>query len=109
MGNRKKTEEVGIRGLQSISDLEIDIMRIVWEHGKTTVRDVHESILKKEIESRKNGFTPYTTIMSTMSSLAKRGFLKQDAGAKTYTYSAAMDEKGLTKTIIRTVAQKLLV
>ena len=109
MGNRKKTEEVGIRGLQSISDLEIDIMRIVWEKDRTTVREVHEIILKKEIESRKNGFTPYTTIMSTMSSLAKRGFLKQDSGAKTYIYTAAMDEKELTRTIIKTVAEKLLV
>lgn len=109
MGNRKKTEEVGIRGLQSISDLEINIMRIVWAKGETTVREVHETILKKEIENKKNGFTPYTTIMSTMASLSKRGFLNQSSNKKTYTYTAAMDEKDITKTIIRTVAEKLLV
>ncbi len=47
MGNRKKTEEVGIRGLQSISDLEVAIMQIVWESKKITVREVHERLLKK--------------------------------------------------------------
>jgi hypothetical protein len=44
-----------------------------------------------------------------MASLAKRGFLKQDAGSKTYKYKAAMNDKELTKTIIKTVAEKLLV
>ncbi len=46
--------------------------------------------------------------MSTMSSLAKRGFLKKDSSAKTYIYRPAMDNKELTKTIIRAVAEKLL-
>ena len=108
MGNRKKTEEVGIRGLQSISGLEADIMHIVWEKKKITVREVHEIILRREIEHRSNGFTPYTTVMSTMSALAERGFLKQDTGAKTYTYTAAMNSQQLTKKIIQTVAEKLL-
>jgi len=109
MGNRKKTEEVGIRGYQSISELEADIMHLVWEKKKITVREVHEIILRKEIEQKKSGFTPYTTIMSTMSALAERGFLKQDKRAKTYTYTAAMDNKELSKKIITAVAEKLLV
>jgi len=109
LGNRKKTEEVGIRGLQSISGLEADIMHIVWENKTITVREVHELILKKELVKKKNGFTPYTTIMSTMNSLAQKGFLKQDTKAKTYVYSAALNDRELTKKIISTVAEKLLV
>ncbi|MBM3700456.1 MAG: BlaI/MecI/CopY family transcriptional regulator [Actinobacteria bacterium] len=109
MGNRKKTEEVGIRGYQSISGLEADIMHFVWEKKKITVREVHEMLLRKEMAEKKSGFTPYTTVMSTMSSLADRGFLKQDTSSKTYIYTAAMDSKELTKKIIMAVAEKLLV
>ena len=109
MGNKKKTEEVGIRGLQSISGLEADIMHIVWEKKTITVREVHELILRKEIEKKNNGFTPYTTVMSTMNSLAQKGFLKQDTREKTYVYSAALNDKELTKKIITIVAEKLLV
>lgn len=108
MGNRKKTEEVGIRGLQSISDLEAEIMHIVWDKEKITVRDVHEIILKKEIAQKKSGFTPYTTVMSTMNSLTERGFLKQDKSEKTYVYTYVLNNKELTKKIISTVAEKLL-
>ena len=108
MGNRKKTEEVGIRGLQSISDLEVDIMQIIWEKKQITVREVHEILLKKEVARKDTGFIPYTTVMSTMSNLAARGFLIQNNNSKTYLYSAALDNKELTKNIIRTVAEKLL-
>ena len=105
---KKKSEEIGINGLNSISNLEADIMKIVWERKKVTVREVHEYMLRKEIENKKEGFIPYTTVMSTMTTLAEKGLLKQDKSSKTYVYSAAVDNKELSKSIIKSVAEKLL-
>jgi BlaI family transcriptional regulator, penicillinase repressor len=105
---KKKSEEIGINGLNSISNLEADIMKIVWDRGNVTVREVHEIMLKKEIESKKEGFIPYTTVMSTMNTLAEKKLLKQNKSAKTYIYSAAVDNKELSKSIINSVAAKLL-
>jgi predicted transcriptional regulator len=108
MGNKKKSDEIGIRGFESISNLEADIMRIVWEKKKVSVRVVHEILLKREMEKKDKDFTPYTTIMSTMNALAARGFLKQDSKEKTYIYSPSLDNKELSKKIISAVAEKLL-
>jgi predicted transcriptional regulator len=105
---KKKSEEIGINGLNSISNLEADIMKIVWERKKVTVREVHEYMLRKEIESKQEGFIPYTTVMSTMTTLAEKGLLKQDKSSKTYIYSAAVDNRELSKSIIKSVAEKLL-
>jgi len=105
---RKKSEEIGINGLNSISNLEAEIMKIVWEKGKITVREVHEIMLRREIEKKQKGFIPYTTVMSTMTTLADKGLLRQDKSAKTYIYSAAMNKKQLSKSIISSVANKLL-
>ena len=105
---KKKSEEIGINGLNSISNLEADIMKIVWERKKVTVREVHEYMLKKEMESKEEGFIPYTTVMSTMTTLAGKGLLKQDKSSKTYIYSAAVDNKELSKSIIKSVVDKLL-
>lgn len=105
---KKKSEEIGINGLNSISNLEADIMKIVWERKKVTVREVHEYMLRIEIESKKEGFIPYTTVMSTMTTLAEKGLLKQDKSSKTYIYSAAVDNRELSKSIIKSVADKLL-
>jgi BlaI family transcriptional regulator, penicillinase repressor len=106
--SKKKSEEIGINGLNSISNLEADIMNIVWERKKVTVREVHEYMLRKEIESKQEGFIPYTTVMSTMTTLAEKNLLKQDKSSKTYIYSAAVDNRELSKSIIRSVAEKLL-
>ena len=105
---KKKSEEIGISGLNSISHLEAEIMQIVWEKSKISVREVHEIMLKKEMEKKEQGFIPYTTVMSTMTTLASKGFLKQDKSAKTYIYSAAVDRKELSKSIIISIVEKLL-
>ena len=106
--NNKKSEEIGINGLNSISNLEAEIMKIIWENDRVTVRKVHEIMLKKEIESKEQGFIPYTTVMSTMTTLAEKGLLRQDKTAKTYIYSAVVDKKELSKSIIKSVSDKLL-
>ena len=106
--NRKYSSEIGIGGINSISSLEADIMKIVWEKEEVTVREVHESMLRKEVGSRESGFTPYTTVMSTMTTLAEKGILKQNRIRKTYIYSAAVDKEGLSRSIIETVADTLL-
>ncbi len=105
---KKKSEEIGIYGLNSISNLEANIMKVVWEKGKATVREVHEAMLRQEIAKKQNGFIPYTTVMSTMNTLAEKGLLKQDKRAKTYTYSPAVTKTELAKSIIQSVAETIL-
>ncbi len=112
MENKKRekrlTEEFGIKKFSSISDLETEVMKIMWEIGQATVRDVHELMLKQELEKKDSGFIPYTTVMATMASLAEKGLLKQDKSNKTFVYSAAIDNRSLSDSIIKSVAEKLL-
>lgn len=105
---KKKSKEIGIDGLSSISNLEADIMKIVWDRKEITVREVHEIMLREEIKKKKQGFIPYTTVMSTMTTLAEKSLLKQNKNGKTYIYSAAVNKKQLSKSIIKSVASKLL-
>ncbi|MCG9479660.1 MAG: BlaI/MecI/CopY family transcriptional regulator [Actinomycetia bacterium] len=106
--SRKKSQEIGISGLNSISNLEAGIMKVVWEKEKATVREVHELMLRKEMGKKQNGFIPYTTVMSTMNTLADKGLLKQDNSAKTYIYSPAVTKTQLAKSIFQSVADKIL-
>lgn len=108
MRKKRHSSEIGINGLNSISNLEADIMKIIWEKKEVTVREVHEEILKKEVGVREKGFTPYTTIMSTMTHLAKKKILDQNRIGKTYIYTAKVDKQQLSKSLIRTVADTLL-
>jgi BlaI family transcriptional regulator, penicillinase repressor len=94
--------------LNSVSNLEADIMQIVWDEAAISVRDVHEILLKREVEKKEHGFIPYTTVMSIMNSLSEKGLLKQDKKTKTYLYKANIDRQELSKNIIRSISQKLL-
>ena len=105
---KKNSDEIGVRGINSISNLEADIMKIVWDKGPISVREVHEIMLRKEMEDKEAGFIPYTTVMSTMTALADKSLLRQDKTAKTYIYTAVIDRRELSKNIIKSVADKLL-
>jgi BlaI family transcriptional regulator, penicillinase repressor len=105
---KKKSQKTGITRVNSISDLETEIMNIIWDKGEATVREVHEIMLKKEMGKKDFGFIPYATVMSTMTTLAEKGLLKQDKSKKTFVYSAAMDNKSLSRNIMESVAEKLL-
>ncbi len=105
---KKKSDEIGIRGINSISNLEADIMKIIWDKGPISVREVHEIMLRKEMEDKEAGFIPYTTVMSTMTALADKSLLRQDKTAKTYIYTAVIDRRELSKNIIKSVVDKLL-
>jgi BlaI family transcriptional regulator, penicillinase repressor len=106
--SKELSEEFGIKKVNSISDLETEIMKIMWATDKATVREVHELMWKKEMEKKDSGFIPYTTVMATMATLADKGLLKQDKSNKTFIYSAAINSRSLSKNIIGSVAEKLL-
>ena len=94
--------------IKGISVLEANILLIVWDKKKTTNREVHEVFLKEELKEKDSSFTPYTTIMSTMNSLARKNILKVNQSQKTFIYSVGLSRKELTKSIMKAVAEKLL-
>lgn len=104
--NRK--EEIGITGFNSISKLEAEIMKLIWGKDKITVRKVHEELLKKEIQEKDRDFISYTSVIAAMSGLVEKRLLKEDRSKKTYFYSAILDKNELSKSIIKSVADKLL-
>jgi predicted transcriptional regulator len=94
--------------ISSISNLEAEIMLVIWNVDNITVREVYEILVKEEFEKKEQGFLPYTTVMSTMSNLANKGILNRDRKRKTYIYSAGSSRRELTKSIIKTVLNKIL-
>lgn len=86
----------------NLTSAEAEIMRVVWDTGgPVTVRDVYESLLKQ----RK---LAYTTVMSIMSKLTKKGFLLQDKSGTAYIYTAAFTDAEVAGNIIDSVVNKVL-
>ena len=94
--------------ISGISVLEANILLVVWDKSRVTNREVYEIFLIEELKEKDSNFIPYTTIMATMNSLARKNILKMNKSQKTYIYSAVLSRKELVKSIIQSVAEKLL-
>lgn len=70
--------------LESIlGPLEQEVMDVVWSLADATVRDVHD-----ELASRRQ--IAYTTVMTTMSRLARKGLLDRDTSGIAHRYRPAV-------------------
>lgn len=69
-------------------------MKVVWQKGDTTVRDVYEALL----EHRK---IAYTTVMTMMKILEQKGYLRKRRDERAYVYRPAHPEKVVLRSMVR--------
>jgi len=62
-----------------LTNLELKLMNIVWERGKTTVKEVKSALPKRSPLA-------YTTVLTVMRILERKGFVHHDAVDRTYVY-----------------------
>ncbi len=68
--------------VRGFGELEAAVMQRIWAHdGPVTVRDIFE-------ELRQERSIAYTTVMSTMDNLRRKGWLKRERDGKAYRYRA---------------------
>jgi len=73
--------EQTLKGKKNVlTDQELEIMKIVWQRGAATVRDVYEELLK-------NRKIAYTTVMTMMGILEQKGRLSKTQRERAYVYT----------------------
>ncbi|HUA59057.1 MAG TPA: BlaI/MecI/CopY family transcriptional regulator [Verrucomicrobiae bacterium] len=70
------------RRSSTLTEQELEIMKVVWELETATVRDVYEKLL----EHRK---VAYTTVMTMMKILEQKKYLKKSQAERAYVYRPA--------------------
>lgn len=60
---------------------ELQILQVLWEHGESTVREVHQTLSK----THKSG---YTTVLKIMQIMHEKGLLDRDESARAHIYSS---------------------
>ena len=83
-----------------IGPLEADILAIIWERKRVTVRDVYESVR----EQRK---IAYTTVMTVINNLVRKELLTQNRASTAYVYTPAITGNDVAGTILDSVVERL--
>ena len=72
-----------------LGDLQLQVMEVVWQLEQATVADVHRMISAgREIA--------YTTVLTTMRALERRGMLSHDTVGKAFRYRPAVTRRQYT-------------
>ena len=78
----------------TLTGQELEIMKVVWERGAATVREVYEALL----ERRK---VAYTTVMTMMKILEQKGYLKKSQVDRAYLYRPAQPKRQVIGAMVR--------
>jgi predicted transcriptional regulator len=79
---------------RTLTEQELEIMKVVWGLERATVRDVYEALR----ERRK---IAYTTVMTMMNILEAKKHLKKQAQERAYVYQATRPRGEVIKAMVR--------
>ena len=81
------------------TDAELAILRILWERGPSTVRQVHE-VLGRERPSA------YTTALKLLQIMTEKGLVERDERDRTHVYRAHLSEEQTQRQLVRDLADR---
>ncbi len=64
------------------TDAELEILTVLWSRGRSTVRDVHQTIAARRPAQ-------YTTILKLMQIMAEKGLVRRNEEQRAHVYEAA--------------------
>ncbi len=75
------------------TDAELEVLRVLWEHGPSSVRFVNE-------ELSKNREVVYTTTLKMMQVMTDKGMLRRDTSSRTHVYKTAVSQAAIQNTML---------
>lgn len=81
------------------TDAELAILRVLWERGPSTVRQVHE-VLGRERP------TAYTTALKLLQIMTEKGLVRRDETDRTHVYQARWSEEQTQRQLVRDLLER---
>ena len=76
------------------TDAELAILRVLWERGASTVRQVHDILLRERP-------TAYTTALKLLQIMTEKGLVRRDETDRTHIYHARLTEEQTQRQLVR--------
>ena len=81
------------------TDSELAILRVLWERGPSTVRQVFEVL----VGTRETG---YTTTLKLIQIMADKGLVSRNETARTHVYSASAGQEQTQRLLVRDLVDR---
>ena len=81
------------------TDAELAILRVLWERGASTVRQVHDALAG----TRETG---YTTTLKLMQIMTDKGLVKRNETARTHVYSPMAGQEQTERQLVQDLVDR---
>ena len=85
----------------SVSDAELDVLKVLWDHGPATVRDVEQRL------RRRRRRWAYTTVLTLLSRLRDKGHVASDKTATAHVFRATVSRDDLLRRGLADLAERV--
>lgn len=82
------------------TDAELGILRVLWERGPSTVREVHEALTEA------GGESGYTTTLKLMQIMADKGLVARDESQRAHVYSPRLSQERTQRQLVGDLVER---
>lgn len=76
------------------TDAELAILRVLWQRGACTVRQVHDALSRDRPSA-------YTTALKMLQIMTEKGLVRRDVSDRTHVYQAKLSEEQTQRQLVR--------
>ena len=81
------------------TDAELAILRILWDRGACTVRQVHDELSRERPSA-------YTTALKMLQIMTEKGLVERDERDRTHIYRARLSEETTQRQLVRDLVDR---
>jgi predicted transcriptional regulator len=81
------------------TDAELAILRILWERGACTVRQVHDALARERPAA-------YTTALKMLQIMTEKGLVRRDESDRTHVYQTRLTEEQTQRQLVRDLVDR---
>ena len=84
------------------TELEVQILRVLWDGGESTVRHIHDSL----VDVRGDGYK-YASTVKMLHVMLRKGLVSRDDSIRPKTYRALVSQKKTQRSMLKDLVQRV--
>lgn len=81
------------------TDAELEILRVLWRKGPSTVREVHEELNRTKT-------TGYTTVLKLMQIMGEKRLVRRNEDQRAHVYEAMLPQEATQGQLVRDLVER---
>jgi predicted transcriptional regulator len=88
------------RYLPKPTEGELELLRVLWEKGSATVRDLHDELSKERAVG-------YTTVLKLLQIMTEKGLVERDEVGRAHVYRPAASQEETQSQLLRDLSERI--